>query len=682
MKKLLCYLSIALLLGGVIFTAICCSDDSDDSDNKKIALVLASQKKSTSSNENTGSTDNGNTDNGNTGNNNENNGETLATFKVEDNEEGCIACGGTVKADSSKNAGNGKFLEGFSADKATLQYSINASVQGDYTLTIRYAFGGWCDNLRDAYITVNGVQQGDIVAFDYTASKWNVWEDKVVPITLNAGDNNIRIDAAIGNRRQFVMPENTGGTNPNLNSGAKPGDTITGVTAGLPNIDYVVFSATVKGAILKAGGKNATNYFRINATSELESAGTVTVAHDTSTTNKVTVTAVPCTGYTFDSYTGDVASTSNPYTFTMTQDTKLIAHFIPTDYTKNTSLYGYATIAKEGTSASDSVPYTITGGAGGEAITISSLQDFTTNATKISGNTPYIITISGTITTSDDKSIVVNVGANKTIFGDSTNQGRLKNIEMRISGDNVIVRNMMFGEVIAYDTIKGAGNDALAINGARFVWVDHCEFQSHLTPLKNDGTAATNTLNDADFAKDWYDGLLDIKNGSSFITVSNCYFHDHYKACLCGSSDRDVSGDDKMRITFYNNYWKDINARQPLFRWGKAHILNSVFVSEAQEMKNDSNNWNATAVNARAGSVVCVEGNTFTNIKTPVGYYNEVGASNTGTWNIKNNSGIDSSIQATSTWTPPYNYTAPTSAMTEANILTTVGVGKITSWQN
>jgi pectate lyase len=78
---------------------------------------------------------------------------------------------------------------------------------------------------------------------------------------------------------------------------------------------------------------------------------------------------------------------------------------------------------------------------------------------------------------------------------------------------NVIVRNIISKYVLA------ASGDGLGIQQSTNVWVDHCEFYSDLT-----------------HDKDYYDGLLDITHASEWVTVSNTYFHDHWKADLVGHS--------------------------------------------------------------------------------------------------------------------------------------------------
>ncbi|KAI0444210.1 hypothetical protein F4803DRAFT_274782 [Xylaria telfairii] len=50
------------------------------------------------------------------------------------------------------------------------------------------------------------------------------------------------------------------------------------------------------------------------------------------------------------------------------------------------------------------------------------------------------------------------------------------------------------------------------------------------------------------------DGLIDVSHGADWITISNTYFHDHWKASLVGHSDSN-SAEDKghLTVTYANN---------------------------------------------------------------------------------------------------------------------------------
>jgi pectate lyase len=142
------------------------------------------------------------------------------------------------------------------------------------------------------------------------------------------------------------------------------------------------------------------------------------------------------------------------------------------------------------------------------------------------------------------------------------------------------------------------------------IWIDHCDFYT-----------------DRDHILDYYDGLLDIKNQSRFITVSWSKFHDHQKSVLISSGDQETA-DSVIRITFHHNYFFDCDSRLPSIRFGKAHIFNNYYRD------------NGTAVNTRMGACVRVENNYFENTGTAVGmlFSPEPGAVQL-TGNIFDNSG-------------------------------------------
>lgn len=76
--------------------------------------------------------------------------------------------------------------------------------------------------------------------------------------------------------------------------------------------------------------------------------------------------------------------------------------------------------------------------------------------------------------------------------------------------------------------------------------------------------------------QDYYDGLLDITHASDFITVSNVYFHDHFKTSLVGHSDNNGDEDTgHLTVTYANNYWSNLHSRAPSLRFGTGHIFNN-----------------------------------------------------------------------------------------------------------
>lgn len=72
--------------------------------------------------------------------------------------------------------------------------------------------------------------------------------------------------------------------------------------------------------------------------------------------------------------------------------------------------------------------------------------------------------------------------------------------------------------------------------------------------------------------------LLDIEDGSDFITVSDSRFADHDKALLIGSGDGRGDRDrGRLKITFARDLFTDIVQRGPRVRFGQVHVANNVY---------------------------------------------------------------------------------------------------------
>lgn len=168
-----------------------------------------------------------------------------------------------------------------------------------------------------------------------------------------------------------------------------------------------------------------------------------------------------------------------------------------------------------------------TGGAGGTTTTVSSLSEFTAAA---EAEEPMVIYISGKISGDADS---VRPTSDTSIIGLNSESG-LEGVGLYIKEvSNVIVQNLAISKVLADN------GDAIGIQEATNVWIDHCDLSS-----------------DLDHDKDYYDGLLDVTHASDYVTVSNCYIHDHWKASLVGHSDSNGDEDTgHLTVTYANNYW-------------------------------------------------------------------------------------------------------------------------------
>ncbi|CRG88991.1 carboxymethylenebutenolidase [Talaromyces islandicus] len=219
-----------------------------------------------------------------------------------------------------------------------------------------------------------------------------------------------------------------------------------------------------------------------------------------------------------------------------------------------------------------------TGGSGGTTTTVSS---FAALETAVSGDDSKVVIVSGKITETADQ---IKVGSNTSVIGKDSN-AQLVNFGLLVKeASNVIIRNIGISKVLADN------GDALGVQNSNNVWIDHVDVSS-----------------DMDHDKDYYDGLIDLTHAADFVTVSNSYIHDHWKASLVGHSDSNGDEDTgHLRVTQNNNYWSNINSRAPSIRFGTGHIYNSYF-----ENVNDG-------INTRDGAQVLVESNVFVGSDKPL----------------------------------------------------------------
>jgi pectate lyase len=158
-----------------------------------------------------------------------------------------------------------------------------------------------------------------------------------------------------------------------------------------------------------------------------------------------------------------------------------------------------------------------------------------------------IIVLSGEIT----GNATVRIGSNKSLIGKP--DASLVGIGLRVlRQSNVIIRNIKITKVLA------SAGDALGIQESSKVWADHLDLSS-----------------DRDHDKDHYDGLVDVTRGSTFVSITNCYLHDHWKTSLVGHSDGNGEQDKVITVTFAMNRWENLHSRMPSVRFGKAHLFNN-----------------------------------------------------------------------------------------------------------
>lgn len=256
----------------------------------------------------------------------------------------------------------------------------------------------------------------------------------------------------------------------------------------------------------------------------------------------------------------------------------------------------------------------------------------------------------------DESKIDVKDVSNVSILGVG-DSGEFDGIGFKVTrSENIVFRNLNIHHVS-----QGEGDALEVTEQSSNVWIDHNDFSSEKEGVD----------------KDFYDGLVDIKHGSEYVTVSWNRFSDHWKTSLVGHNDSAGSAPDN--ITYHHNLFSNLNTRVPLIRHADVHMLNNVF-----------EDIDGSAINARMGSRVLVEGNHFDNvgsgevdshdgqIQGPVGWW--YGSSETGYWNLVDNTFVDTPhehLNSTTDFTVPYDYAAQSPADAKADVEVHAGTGVI-----
>lgn len=285
-----------------------------------------------------------------------------------------------------------------------------------------------------------------------------------------------------------------------------------------------------------------------------------------------------------------------------------------------------------------------TGGQGGQEVTVINLTQLKKYVSEKDA-TPRIIYVKGTLEGAGGGEIV-SIGSNKTIIGIGT-EGKVSKVQFYCKNSkNLIFRNLFFS---MENSTLGSDADCISIatTGSakcQNIWIDHCTFDNNMQPVAN----ASASL------KDKYDGLLDIKKNSEYITISWCVFKNHYKGILVGYTTSDTYD---RKITMHHNAFINISSRTPSYRGGTAHVYNNYWdgCKDASTGK-----YFSTGVNCREEACVYVESNYFKNMnRTIYCAWDDVSKPGYAFWqnNTFENAATpesDSQFQSCNSFTPPY----------------------------
>ncbi|KAL2253463.1 UNVERIFIED_CONTAM: Pectate lyase [Sesamum indicum] len=153
---------------------------------------------------------------------------------------------------------------------------------------------------------------------------------------------------------------------------------------------------------------------------------------------------------------------------------------------------------------------------------------------------------------------------------------------------NVIIHNIRIHDIhpapggMIRDAVDHIGlrtrsdGDGISVFNSNNIWIDHVSLSK--------GT----------------DGLIDVIEGSTAITISNCKFNHHNDVMLLGAHDS-TAKDSIMQITVaFNRFGKGLIQRMPRIRWGFVHVIN-----------NDYSHWEMYAIGGSAHPTIISQGNRF-----------------------------------------------------------------------
>ncbi|MBN2000082.1 T9SS type A sorting domain-containing protein [candidate division KSB1 bacterium] len=227
-----------------------------------------------------------------------------------------------------------------------------------------------------------------------------------------------------------------------------------------------------------------------------------------------------------------------------------------------------------------------TGGRDGEAVLITEAQQLVDIMKPREKNIvePLILYISGTLTGLENMVDFKRTG-NISLLGLGTNAKLLGFGIKLVESSNIIVQNIEFADCRVEE------KDALTIDRCHNIWIDHCSFSDNPS---------------IDPARDFHDGLLDIKKGSYNVTISNNYFTNHRTVGLVGHSTKQTD-DVNIKVTYYRNWFDGTYSRHPRVRYGTVHMLNNLYTDIT-----------GYAVGITCAAQVLIEGNYFKNTAVPV----------------------------------------------------------------
>ncbi|XP_062104758.1 pectate lyase-like [Humulus lupulus] len=193
------------------------------------------------------------------------------------------------------------------------------------------------------------------------------------------------------------------------------------------------------------------------------------------------------------------------------------------------------------------------------------------------------------------RSMIIRLSQELLITSHKTIDGRGANVHIAFGAgitiqfaQNVIIHGLRIHDIVSSnggmirDSVDHIGfrtvadGDGISIFGSTNIWLDHISMYR------------------------CQDGLIDVIQGSTAITISNSHFTHHNDVMLFGASDS-FEGDKIMQVTVaFNHFGRGLVQRMPRCRWGFFHVVN-----------NDYTHWLMYAIGGSSHPTIISEGNRF-----------------------------------------------------------------------
>ena len=340
-------------------------------------------------------------------------------------------------------------------------------------------------------------------------------------------------------------------------------------------------------------------------------------------------------------------------------------------------------LPSSGKTSTDKLDAFIQKNTAGKAISASSYaewkQVYAANVKSTEDESGDIKTVRKELQNAWKKQIQISVGSNTTIIGLGTNSG-IKGGTISVNKvQNVAIRNLFIQDAFdPFPKMEGGDGynaewDCVVIDKSKNVWIDHCTFEDTICLSDKDFDMVTPS--DGKTSKNkWqtYDGLLDVKNASDYVTISYCLFRNHDKTTILGSGDNVTTDEGHLKVTFNNNYYLNCSQRLPRVRYGQVHIYNNYYDTDGK------GRTNSYCIGVGYNAKIYAEGNFFGSKISKASTM--MSSSKPGKIYANNNENYSGVSSTSVDWNPndQYSYTTLSPEEAKVDVIANAGAGKLT----